>query len=81
MELIKDDIIIDRLAVDGATVYGAGDKGVYRLDVHGDSEQISPGVPGKIRSFVVDRNRLYVATEQRGMFYISLEENNYLVNH
>ena len=79
--VIKDDIIIDRLAVNGATVYGAGDKGVYRLNVHGNSEQISPGVPGKIRSFVVDRNRLYVATEQRGMFYISLEENNYLVNH
>lgn len=79
--VIKDDIIIDRFAVDGATVYGAGDKGVYRLDVHGDWEQISPGVPGKVRSLVVDRNRLYVATEQRGMFHISLEENDYLVNH
>ena len=79
--VIADDVVIDSLAVNGATVYGAGDKGVYRLDVYGDLEQISPGVPGKIRSFVVDRNRLYVATEQRGMFYISLEENNYLLNH
>lgn len=79
--LIKDDIIIDQFAVDGTTVYGAGDKGIYRLDVHGDSEQISPSVPGKVRSLVVDRNRLYVATERRGMFHISLEENKYLVNH
>ncbi len=79
--VIKDNIIIDRFAVNGVTVYGVGDKGVYRLDVHGDWKQISPGVPGKVRSLVVDRDRLYVATEQRGMFHISLEEDNYLVNH
>ena len=79
--VIKDNIIIDRFAVNGVTVYGVGDKGVYRLDVHGDWKQISPGVPGKVRSLVVDRNRLYVATEQRGMFHILLEEDNYLVNH
>ncbi len=79
--VIKDNIIIDRFAVNGVTVYGVGDKGVYRLDVHGDWKQISPSVPGKVRSLVVDRNRLYVATEQRGMFHISLEEDNYLVNH
>ena len=78
--VINDDVVIDRFAVDGLTVYGAGDKGVYRLDVHSDWQQISPGVPGKLRSLVVDRNRLYVATEQRGMFHISLDENNYLVN-
>ena len=28
--VINDDIVIDRFAVDGLTVYGAGDKGVYR---------------------------------------------------
>ena len=78
--VINDDVVIDRFAVDGLTVYGAGDTGVYRLDVHSDWTQIFPGVPGKVRSLVVDRNRLYVATEQRGMFHISLDENNYLVN-
>ena len=78
--VINDDVVIDKFAVDGLTVYGAGDTGVYRLDVHSDWQQISRGVPGKIRSLVVDRNRLYVATEQRGMFHISLDENNYLVN-
>lgn len=79
--VIKDDIIIDRFAVDGATVYGASDKGVYRLDIHSDWKQIIPNVPGKVHSLVVDRNRLYVATEERGMFHISLEKDNYLVNH
>ena len=79
--VIANEVVIDRFAVDGARVYGAGDKGVYRLDVHGDWKQISPGVPGKVLSLVVDRDRLYVATERRGMFHIVLEEENYLVNN
>ena len=79
--VIANEVVIDRFAVDGARVYGAGDKGVYRLDVHGDWKQISPGVPGKVLSLVVDRDRLYVATERRGMFHIVLEEDNYLVNY
>ena len=80
-QVIKNDTIIDRFAVDGSTVYGAGDTGVYRLDVEDKWEQISPVVPGKVLSLVVDRDRLYVATERRGIFHISLEENKYLVNH
>ena len=79
--VIADDVVIDRFAVDGATVYGAGHKGVYRLDVDDKWEQISPVVPGKVLSLVVDRDRLYVATERRGIFHISLEEDDYLVNH
>ena len=78
---INDDLIIDRFAVDGTTVYGAGNTGVYRLNVHGKWKQISPMVPGKVLSLVVDRDRLYVATERRGMFHILLEENNYMVNY
>ena len=79
--IINDDIIIDRFAVDGTTVYRAGNTGVYRLNVHGKWKQISPMVPGKVLSLVVDRDRLYVATERRGMFHILLEENNYMVNY
>ena len=79
--VIADDVVIDRFAVDGSTVYGAGDKGVYRLDAQDKWKQISPVVPGKVLSLVIDRNRLYVATERRGIFHISLEENEYLVNH
>ena len=79
--VIADDVVIDRFAVDGSTVYGAGDKGVYRLNVDDKWEQISPVVPGKVLSLVVDRDRLYVATQRRGIFHISLEENKYLVNH
>ena len=65
-------IVIDRFAVDGTTVYGAGDTGVYRLE--GRWQQISPEVPGKVISLIVSNDRLYIATEQRGLFHISLEE-------
>ena len=65
--------IIDRFAVDGTTVYGVGDEGLYRLDGSSKWKQISPGVPDKILSLVVSNNRLYIATQQRGMFHIPLE--------
>ena len=79
--VITDDTAIDTFAVDGLTVYGAGDEGVYRLDTYGRWKQISPRTPGKALSLVVDRNRLYVATEERGMFHISLEDDKYVVNN
>jgi len=68
--------IIDRMAVAGTTVYGVGDSGAHLLDKHGEWEKISPEVPGNIISATLNGNRLYVATEQRGMFHISLEEEN-----
>ena len=79
--VIADEAVIDKFAVDGTTIYGAGDTGVYRLDVHDKWERISPGVPGQVLSLVVDRDKLYVATKHRGMFHISLEEKNYMVNN
>ena len=79
--VITDEGVIERLAVDGATIYGAGDDGVYRLEAHDEWNQISPDVPGKVLALVVDRDRLYVATERRGMFHISLKEDNYALSH
>ena len=74
-------IVIDRFAIDHTRVYGAGDTGVYHLDAHDKWEQISPSVPGKVLSLVIDRNRLYVLTQQLRMFHISLEEGNYALSH
>ena len=79
--VIPDDVIVDRLAVNGLTVYGAGERGVYRLDIHDEWKQMSPRIPGKVLSLVVNRDRLYVATERRGLFHISLEEDNYALSH
>ena len=66
--------IIDRMAVDTTTVYGGGDEGVYRLNTRGEWEQISPEVPDSVEAFVINNDRLYIVTEHRGMFYVSLEK-------
>jgi len=78
--VVTDEIIIDRFAVDDITVYGVSDRGIYRLNVNTGCEQVSSGVPGRVLSLVIDRDRLYVATQQRGMFYVLLN-NNYIVNN
>ena len=68
--------VIDRVAVDDITVYGAGDTGAYQLDTRGRWEQISPNVPSSVISVAVKGNRLYILTERSGMFYASLEREN-----
>ena len=77
----SERIVIDRFAADHTGVYGAGDTGVYYLDAQGKWEQVFPGVPGKVLSLIVDRNRLYVVTEQYGMFHTSLEGEKYALSH
>ena len=67
-------IVVDRFAVDGMTVYGAGDTGVYRSDTRGRWEQISPSVPDKVISLVISNDRLYIATQQHGIFHRPLGE-------
>ena len=67
-------MLINQMAVDSTTVYGVGDEGVYRLNNREEWENISPEVPDSVISFVVKGDRLYIATEQRGMFYVSLEK-------
>ena len=62
--------IIDRFAVEGATLYGAADTGIYRLE--GEWQQMSPEVPGKVISLSVSNDKLYIATEQHGLFHIAL---------
>ena len=45
-------VVIDEFAVDGTTVYGIGDTGVYRLDNRGKWHKISPRAPKKSVSLV-----------------------------
>ncbi len=70
-------VTIDQIAVTDTAIYGAGDKGVYKLDNRSRWEQILPEVPDRVISFVTNNNKLYIATNQRGMFHISLEHENY----
>ena len=45
-------VVIDKFAVDGTTVYGIGDTGVYRLDNRGKWDKISSSAPKKVVSLV-----------------------------
>ena len=65
----------DYLAVDGPIVYGVGDLGAYRLEGDGRWHHFSPEVPGKIVSLGIMNNKLYSATDARGIFQISLSED------
>ena len=67
-------IVIDKLAVDGLSLYGVGDMGIYRLDSDSKWDQISSSIPDKVLSVAVSGDKLYIATKQRGIFHILLEE-------
>jgi len=67
-------IVIDRFAMDGTSVYGAGDAGVYHLDDRRQSEQIFPNVPDKVLSLAVKNDKLYIITKHHGMFQIPLAD-------
>ena len=69
--------LIDRIAVSGTVVYGAGNEGVYQLNRRGAWKKISPEVPDSVLSLVINGNTLYAVTEKRGMFQVALEEENY----
>ena len=66
--------LIDRMAVDTTTVYGVGDEGVYRLNNRDEWEQITPEVPDRVKAFVINNYGLYIVTEHRGMFHVSLNK-------
>ena len=66
--------LIDRMAVAGIQIYGAGEEGVYRLNNRDEWEQIAPEVPDSVKSFVINNDRFYIVTEDRGMFHTSLEK-------
>ena len=62
-------VIIKSLATASNSVYGANDEGIYRLKSDTDTwEQVAPEISGIVTSLVVDENRFYVGTEQRGVF-------------
>ena len=67
-------IRIDRFAVDGSTVYGIGDAGVYHLEAGWHCEQVASEVPDEVTALAICNSRLYSAIDGRGMFHISLKE-------
>jgi len=68
------NLIMEHLAVDGATVYGVTKgTGIYRLK-NGTWEQIVSDIPDGVTSLAVDENTLYVGTQSNGMLHYNLEK-------
>ena len=60
--------IMDRIAVDGITVYGVCDGGVYQVDNQTNIlEQITPELPHTATAFAVDSDIFYIGTKQNGV--------------
>ena len=68
-----EPLIIASLAVDGTTVYGVRNTGAYRLDNNDKWMKVSPAVPDGIRELFFANDKLYIITNQRGIFHISLK--------
>ncbi len=66
--------IINQIVVDNGIVYGASDEAAYRLNHRDEWEKITPEVPDSVTDLVVNNDRLYITTEHRGMFHISVEK-------
>lgn len=65
-------LMITSLAVDGTTVYGVRNAGAYRLDNSSKWKKVSPAVPDGIRELIFAKDKLYIITNQRGIFHIPL---------
>ncbi|MDE0313953.1 MAG: sigma-70 family RNA polymerase sigma factor [Candidatus Poribacteria bacterium] len=70
------NIVIASLAVDGNTVYGVGDAGIFELNDDNEWQKISPEVPDEVRDLVIHNDKFYIVTNNRGMFHIPLKKEN-----
>ena len=69
-----DRLIMDRIAVDGATAYGVHDSGVYQVDTQTNTwKQIAPKLPHTATAFAIDGNTFYIGTKQNGVLRFQRE--------
>ena len=73
---IGTQIAIDILATDGSNLFGAGDMGAYSLESSGKWKQIIDKIPDKVVSLSANTDKLYIGTEKRGIFHITLEDGS-----
>ena len=74
-------LVIDKLAVDGTTVYGISDihahpaRHVYQLKKDANAwKQVTPEIPNRVTSLVVEGKTLYIGTIGRGVLRFTLAE-------
>ena len=64
----RNRLIMDRIAVNGATAYGVSDSGVYQVDNQTNTwKQIAPELPHTATSFAIDGDTFYIGTKQNGV--------------
>ena len=68
-------LLVDRLAVEGTTVYGQAEQYVYQLKEGSNIwKQATPEIPSDITALAVDGDMLYVGTMNRGVLRFKLDE-------
>ena len=62
-------LIMDRIVVDGVTVYGACDSGIYEVNKQTHAwKQIAAELPHPATAFAVEGRTFYIGTQQNGVF-------------
>ena len=70
-----ETLVMEKLAVDGATVYGTTGRSVHQLKENSDTwKQVTPEIPDSAFSLAVDDNILYVGTSSSGVLRFTLDE-------
>ena len=69
-------IKIVSLAVEGRTIYGVNNSGIYYLDDQDIWVKISSEVPEQVSKLVIHEERFYIATRNRGIFHIPINKEN-----
>ena len=68
-------LLMDRIAVVGASVYGVCDIGVYQVDNQANAwKQIAPELPHTATSFAVDGDTFYIGTKQNGVLRLQRDD-------
>ncbi|MDE0682778.1 MAG: hypothetical protein OXI63_07685, partial [Candidatus Poribacteria bacterium] len=70
-----EPLVMEKLAVEGTTVYGTTGQYVYQLEEGSSTwKRVTPEIPDSVLSFVVDGNVLYVGTTSSGVLRFRLDE-------
>ena len=68
-------LVVEKLAVEGTTVYGTTGQHVYQLKENsGIWKQVTPEIPDSTFSLAVDGNVLYIGTSSSGVLRFTLDE-------
>ena len=68
-DLEGNRLIMDQITVDGKTVYGVSESGIYAADTQTNAwKQIIAELPHTATAFAIDSRTFYIGTKQNGVF-------------